>query len=111
MSNISYSAIKTIIFYDIKFFFKEFQFNIISPLVNTLIFIFIIFSINKHYIFVPEPDSYINFLIPGMIIMVVMQSSFSHISEVIISMKQIGSFNDYLVSPINRIEILLSALQ
>jgi ABC-2 type transport system permease protein len=45
-----------------------------------------------------------------MIIIVVIQTSFNHLSEVIISMKQSGSFNDYLTSPISRIELFLSFL-
>ena len=40
----------------------------------------------------------------------IMQTSFNHLSEVIISMKQTGSFNDYLISPISRIEIFFSFL-
>ena len=107
MSNFSYSAIKTIIFSEIKDFFKEFQFNIIAPLFSTIIFIFLLYTINKYYSFAPE-NSYINFLIPGVIMTVIMQTSFSHLSKVIIDMKQIGSFNDYLISPISRIEIFIS---
>ena len=37
--------------------------------------------------------------------MIVIQSSYHNISENLITMKQIGSFNDYLISPISRIEI------
>mgnify|MGYP001209523860 FL=1 len=107
--NLSYYAIRTIIFFEIKDFFKEFQFNIIAPLINTVLFVFIISTINRYYSF-SSSESYLRFLIPGMLIIVVIQTSFNHISEVIISMKQIGSFNDYLMSPISRIEILLSFL-
>jgi len=109
-SNFSYLAIKTIIFHEIKDFFIEFQFNIIAPLINTILFVFIISIINTHYSFSANEDSYINFFVPGMIIIVVIQTSFNHLSEVIISMKQSGSFNDYLTSPISRIELFLSFL-
>lgn len=108
MSNISYSAIITIIFYEIKNFFKEYQFNVLAPLVNTLLFILILSTIYNYYSFDQTENSYIYFLVPGVIMAVVMQTSFSHMSEVIISMKQIGSFNDLLVSPISRIEIYFS---
>tara|TARA_Y100000590_G_C15414296_1_gene898824 strand:- start:137 stop:730 length:594 start_codon:yes stop_codon:yes gene_type:complete len=46
-----------------------------------------------------------NFLVPGIVIAVVIQTSFNHLSEIIINMKQIGSFNDYLSSPMSRIEL------
>jgi len=111
MSNISYSAIKTILFYEVKDYFKEFQFNIIAPLINTFLFVLILSTLNNYYnINIGINNSYIDFLIPGIVIMVVIQSSFNHLSEVIISMKQTGSFNDYLMSPISRIEIFISFL-
>ena len=42
--------------------------------------------------------------------MTVMQVSYQNISESLIFMKQIGSFNDYLMSPMSRTEILFSLL-
>ena len=110
MSNISYFAIKTIFIYEVKDFFKEFQFNIVAPLINTLLFVIILTTIESYYGIPSDGDSYLNFLIPGIIMMVVMQSSFNHLSEVIIAMKQIGSFNDYLISPISRVELFISFL-
>jgi len=108
MSNISYFAIKTIFIYEVRDFFKEFQFNIIAPLINTLLFVVILSTIESYYSIPSIGVSYLNFLVPGIIMMVVMQASFNHLSEVIIAMKQIGSFNDYLMSPISRIEIFCS---
>ena len=109
-SNLSYFAIKTIFLHEIKDFFREFQFNVIGPLINTLLFVFIISTINRYYSFSANQDSYINFFVPGILIIVVTQTSFNHLSEVIISMKQSGSFNDYLISPISRIELFFSFL-
>jgi len=108
MNNLSYSAIKTIIFYEVKSYFKEFQFNIVAPLISTLLFVFILSTIEKYYTFDNSENSYMNFLVPGMIMSVIFQTSFNHLSEVIITMKQNGSFNDYLISPISRIEIFFS---
>ena len=110
MSNISYFAIKTIFIYEVKDFFKEFQFNIVAPLINTLLFVIILSTIESYYSIPSDGSSYLNFLVPGIIIVVVMQASFNHLSEVIIAMKQIGSFNDYLMSPISRIEIFFSLI-
>ena len=110
MSNFSYFAFKTIIFTEIKTYLKQFQFNIIAPLINTLLFVFIFSAISKYYISENKSVTYIDFLIPGVLMTVVFQSGFNHLSEVIISMKQCGSFNDYLVSPISRVEIFISFL-
>ena len=110
MFTINCYGIITIFFFEIKDFFKEYQFNIIAPLINTLLFFLILSTIHKYYTIDIKESSYINFLIPGIIMMVVIQTSFNHLSEVIIAMKQIGSFNDYLVSPISRIEIFMSLI-
>ena len=107
MNNVHVHAVMLDIYLD---FFIEFQFNIIAPLINTILFVFIISTINRYYSFSVIENSYINFFVPGMIIIVVIQTSFNHLSEVIISMKQNGSFNDYLISPISRVEIFLSFL-
>ena len=109
MSNISYFAIKTISFQKIKEFFSEFQYTIISPLVSTIIFVVILSAISNYYS-LDAKGNYLNFVVPGIIIMTVMQVSYQNISESLIFMKQIGSFNVYLMSPISRTEILFSML-
>ncbi len=108
MSNFSYLPYKTIIFNNIKNYFRDFQFNIIAPIISIMIFVFILSTIDRFYTLEIYHNSYLNFLIPGIIISVVMQTSFNYISEIIIDMKHTGSFNDYLISPISRTEILLS---
>ena len=110
MSNISYYAIKTITLQKIKEFFSEFQYTIIAPLVSTIIFVVLLSTINNYYVLDNHENNYLEFVVPGIVIMVVMQTSYQNISESLIFMKQIGSFNDYLISPISRIEILISFL-
>ena len=110
MSNISYLAIKTITFQKIKEFFFEFQYTIISPLFSLFIFTIVLSTLNDFFIFNSSNSSYLEFVAPGLIIMIVMQTSYQNISESLIFMKQIGSFNDYLISPISRIEIFLSLI-
>ena len=109
MSNLSYYAIKTISFQKIKEFFSEFQYTIISPLISTIIFVVILRTISNYYS-LDVKENYLNFVIPGIIIMTVMQVTYQNISESLIFMKQIGSFDDYLMSPISRTEILFSFL-
>ena len=110
MGNISYYAIKTIFFCKLKEFFTEFQYTIISPLVSIFIFFGIFVILNDHYIFFYKKTNYLEFFVPGFVMMIVMQTSYHNISENLITMKQIGSFNDYLISPISRIEIFLALI-
>ena len=110
MSNISYYAMKTIFLLKIKEFFYEFQYTIIAPLFSSFIFVIILSTISNYYSLNSKGTSYLEFVVPGIVIMIVMQTSYQNISETLINMKQIGSFNDYLMSPISRIEIFVSLI-
>ena len=110
MSNVSYFAIKTIFISKLKEFFFDFQYTIISPLFSTLIFCVIFSTISNYYSINIENNSYLEFVVPGIVMMVAMQISFGSVSENLIHMKQLGPFNDYLISPISRIEILISLI-
>ena len=110
MENISFLGIKTLILHYLKTFFKEFHFNTITALISSLIFIIILKHLSDYYSIQTENNNYINFIIPGIIMMVIMQETFSNISANIIWMKHHGTFQDILMSPISRIEIALSFL-
>ena len=105
---VNFSAIFTIVKFRIHEFFSEYHYSILGPLISNLLFVIIFSTIDRYYNFNSLESSYINFLIPGMIMSIIIQTSFNHLSEVIINMKQIGSFNDFLISPISRIEIFIS---
>jgi len=66
--------------------------------------------ISIYYIRSEYNNNYFEFLAPGLTIMIIMQNSYQNISETLIEMKQLGSFNDYLLAPINRIEILFALI-
>ena len=110
MSNISYFAIKTLIFMKLKIFFKEYAYSIIAPLISSIIFIVILNSISKFYNLRTNNIDFMNFVVPGIIMMVIIQETYSNISETMIHMKQQGTFNDILMSPISRKEIAISYL-
>ena len=111
MSNISYYGMRTIVLMKLKIFFKEFQYSILSPIISSIIFIVILDTISKFYgISINSNYRYMDFVIPGIIIMIVIQETYANISETLIHMKQTGSFNDILMSPISRIEIALSLI-
>ena len=110
MSNISYYGMKTIVLMKLSIFIKEFQYSIISPIISSIIYIVILGTIIEFYGLRNSSSSFMNFIIPGIIIMIVIQETFANISETLIHMKQIGSFNDILMSPISRIEIALSLI-
>ena len=108
MNDFSYYAIITIIRFRIKEFLQEYHYSILAPLINTILFVIIFSTIDNYYSLKMDDRSFLEFLIPGLIIMVVVQESYDNSSVTLINMKQIGSFNDFLIAPISRIEILFS---
>ena len=77
---------------------------------SNLLFVVIFTTIDNYYSITIEGKSFIEFLIPGLILIAVMQESFDNSSNTLVNMKQIGSFNDYLSAPISRIEIFFAFL-
>ena len=110
MSNISYFAMWTLILMKLKIFIKEYPYSIIAPLFSSIIFITILNTISEFYNLKTNNSDFMSFVIPGIIMMIVIQETFSNISETMIHMKQEGTFKDILMSPISRVEIAISYL-
>ncbi len=104
------SAIFTIVRFRISEFFSEYHYSILAPLISNIIFIIIFSTIDRFYSLSNENISFVQFLVPGLIIMIVAQESFDNPSVSIINSKQIGSFDDFLLAPISRIEIFIAYL-
>ncbi len=104
----NYYAIFSIVKFRIREFLFEYNYSIISPLVSNLLFVIIFSTIDRFYSISNDNLSLVEFLIPGLIIMIVAQESFDNPSVSIINSKQIGSFDDFLLSPLSRIEIYFS---
>ncbi len=105
---INYHAIYTIVNFRIREFFLEYHYSILGPLISNLLFVIIFSTIDRFYSLSNENISFIEFLIPGLIIMIVAQESFDNPSTSIINSKQIGSFDDFLLAPMSRIEVFIA---
>ena len=80
MSSFSFYAIITIIKFRIKEYFSEYHYSIISPLINTILFVIIFSTIDNYYALKMNEQSFIEFLIPGLILMTVVQESYDNSS-------------------------------
>ena len=105
---INYFAIFTIVKFRIREFFFEYHYSILAPLISNLLFLIIFSTIDRFYSLSEGSISFIEFLVPGLIIMNVAQESFDNPSASIINSKQIGSFDDFLLAPLSRIEIFIA---
>ena len=107
---ISYSAIYSIIALRLKEFFSEYQYSLLAPITTNILFILVFLTIEGYYSLSIDSNSFVQFIAPGLIIMIVAQESYNNPSVTLVNMKQIGSLDDWLLAPISRIEILISLL-
>ena len=106
----NFFAILTIVKFRIREFSSEYHYSILAPLTSNILFLIIFSTIDRFYSLSNEDISFIQFLIPGLIIMVVAQESFDNPSVSLINSKQIGSFDDFLLAPLSRVEIFIAYL-
>ena len=107
---INFRAIYSIIAFRLKEFFSEYQYSLLAPVTTNILFILVFLTIENYYSLSIDSKSFVQFIAPGLIIMIVAQESYDHPSVTLVNMKQIGSFDDWLIAPISRIEILISLL-
>ena len=107
---INYSAIYSIIAFRLKEFFSEYQYSLIAPITTNILFILVFLTMENYYSLSIDSESFVYFITPGLILMIVAQESYDNPSVTLVNMKQIGSFNDWLLAPISRIEIFFSLL-
>ena len=107
---INFSAIYSIIAFRLKEFFSEYQYSLLAPITTNVLFILVFITIESYYSLSIDSKSFVYFIAPGLIIMIVAQESYDIPSVTLVNMKQIGSLNDWLLAPISRIEILISLL-
>ena len=107
---INFKAIFAIIAYRLKEFFSEYQYSLLAPITTNILFVLVFLTLENYYSISIDSKSFVYFIAPGLIIMIVAQESYDIPSVTLINMKQIGSLDDWLLAPISRIEILFSLL-
>ncbi len=107
---INYSAIYSIVAFRLKEFFSEYQYSLLAPITTNILFILVFLTLEGYYSLSIDANSFVQFIAPGLIIMIVAQESYNNPSVTLVNMKQIGSLDDWLLAPISRIEILISLL-
>ena len=107
---LNFSAIYSIIAFRIKEFLQEYHYSLLAPLTTNFLFILVFITVENYYTLSMDSGSFVEFIAPGLIIMIVAQESYDNSSATLIHMKQIGSLDDWLMAPIYRIEILISLI-
>ena len=104
---VNWNGLYTLYLKEVKRFTNVFLQTITAPMITTLLFV-VVFSIaidrNAGFIGIP----FITFLVPGLIMMSVLQNSFANVSSAFMTAKVQGSIVDLLMSPLGPIEILIA---
>ena len=104
---VNWIGLFTLYIKEVKRFSNVFLQTITAPMVTTLLFV-IVFSvaIDRSAGFKGIP--FITFLVPGLIMMSVLQNSFANVSSAFMTAKVQGSIVDLLMSPLGPIEIMVA---
>ena len=104
---INWTGLYTLYLKEVKRFTNVFLQTITAPMITTLLFV-VVFSIAIDRSAGLKGISFITFLVPGLIMMSVLQNSFANASSAFMTAKVQGSIVDLLMSPLGPIEILIA---
>ncbi|MGV3278718.1 ABC transporter permease [Rickettsiales bacterium LUAb2] len=96
---------------EVRRFMKVYGQTVVGPVITALLFLFVFtISMGQRAALpnLPAGVTFIEFLIPGLIMMQVSQNSFSNTSSSVLMSKMFGTFSDILMAPLNNYEIVLA---
>ena len=107
IGRVNWNGFFTLYIKEVKRFTNVFLQTITAPMVTTLLFV-IVFSIAIDRSAGFQGIPFITFLVPGLIMMSVIQNAFANVSSAFMTAKVQGAIVDLLMSPIGPIEILIA---
>ena len=107
IGTVNWTGLFTLYLKEVKRFSNVFLQTITAPMVTTLLFV-IVFSIAIDRGAGFKGISFITFLVPGLMMMSVLQNSFANVSSAFMTAKVQGSIVDLLMSPLGPVEILVA---
>ncbi len=104
---VNWTGLYTLYLKEVRRFSNVFLQTITAPMITTLLFV-VVFSIAIDRNAGFRDISFITFLVPGLMMMSVLQNSFANVSSAFMTAKVQGSIVDLLMSPLGPIEILIA---
>lgn len=98
----------TLLYKELLRFWKVGFQTVLAPVVSTLLYLLIFFHVMEGRVEVYQGVSYSVFLIPGLVMMAMMQNAFANASSSMIQSKISGNIVFLLLSPLTYIEIFLA---
>ncbi len=92
-------------------FFIVFSQTIVPPLISSALFIFVFgFSVGRNLNLLVEGVSYLNFLVPGLVMMHLIESSYTNTSSSLFISRWHNHIQEVLLSPLSYFEMVLALL-
>jgi ABC-2 type transport system permease protein len=103
--NLTWVPFFSLFYREIRRFFKVFFQTLATPLISTLLYLLIFgLSIGKEIKLI-QNHSYLEFLIPGLVMMATLRNAFDNSSGSIITSKFCGELEDLRISPLSPLQI------
>lgn len=99
---------QTLLYKELLRFYKVFLQTVIAPIITTLLYLLVFSHALKDHVVVYDSIAYTTFLIPGLVMMTVIQNSFANSSSSLIQSKVSGNIVFVLLTPLSHIEFYLA---
>ncbi|HIO15031.1 MAG TPA: ABC transporter permease [Chromatiales bacterium] len=101
-------GMRTLFEKEVRRFLKVSIQTVLAPCVTTLLYLLVFASVLEDHIKVYDGVSYLAFLVPGLIMMTVIQNAFANASSSLIQSKMTGNLVFLLLSPISGVEMVVA---
>ena len=98
----------TLLYKELLRFYKVLLQTVIAPVITTLLYLLVFSHALKDNVLVYDNISYTTFLIPGLVMMTVIQNAFANSSSSLIQSKVSGNIVFVLLAPLSHIEFYLA---
>lgn len=103
-----YRGFYALFYKEVLRFYKVFFQTIFAPVVTSLLYLLVFSQALDKHITIYSGISYTTFLVPGLVIMTVIQNSFANSSSSLIQSKVTGNIIFVLLAPLSHVEVFLA---
>ena len=100
----------TLLYKELLRFYKVLLQTVIAPIITTLLYLLVFSHALKGHVMVYDNIAYTTFLVPGLVMMTVIQNAFANSSSSLIQSKVTGNIVFVLLTPLSHIEFYLAFL-
>jgi len=93
---------------EVKRFLKVASQTILTPVITVLLYLLVFSSALSDHVQVYDGVAYTTFLVPGLIMMTIMQNAFANSSSSLFQSKMMGNLVFMLLSPLSELEVFLA---